>query len=287
MVLGNRTYLLLAALTLALVLGVEILVWSSVSDSAYVKTLLYHVYAVMEFILIVSAYYLWKKLSFIFGQFPRSLWIVRTMLQATTSVILLLALLNTILAQILIAPEPYLICRLGNLSLGVLLFTLTCLIPADILNWVWTQLCRSGHSLTLGKRARIERIKVMLALAVALVLTLVGLYKVGNIRNEYVVIPIKGLSPKLNGTTIVQLSDIHIGPFLGRSKLEAVVEQANLLNGDLVLITGDLVDSYVEYLADAVQVVSNLKSKYGVYFCTGIFIATVGTIEAVSVMVNQ
>ena len=271
---SNRHYLLLSALTALLVLAVEIIVWSSARETAFVKMLMYHVYAAMEFFVIVCAIYLWKKLSYLFRQFPPSLWFVRGMLQGATALILILALLNTIVAQIFVAHEPYLICWLGNFSLGLLVFTSTGLIPVDIVHWVWTLLCSRGHSFSSGKRVRVERVKIAFSLLVTAALVSVGLYKVSSIRNEHVVIPIKGLSPNLNGTTIVQLSDIHVGPFLGKSKLEAVVEQANLLDGDLVLITGDLVDSYVEYLADAVQVISKLKSKYGVYFCTGTVMET-------------
>lgn len=53
---------------------------------------------------------------------------------------------------------------------------------------------------------------------------------------------IPGLSRALDGFTIVQLSDIHIGQFVGDSELavaEALVEKAR---PDLIVLTGDLLD---------------------------------------------
>ncbi len=82
--------------------------------------------------------------------------------------------------------------------------------------------------------------------------------------------PIKGLHPKFNGTTIVQISDIHLGPFNGRSKLKNVIEEVNKLDGDIVVITGDLVDSNVAALREAVVPLKDIKAKYGVFYITGI-----------------
>ena len=96
-----------------------------------------------------------------------------------------------------------------------------------------------------------------------------GSYYAHTIQIQRVAIPIKGLHPHLNGTTIVQLSDLHLGPFIGRSRMEMIVEKTNKLQGDIVMITGDLVDSYVEYLWEAVKPLEKLKTKYGVYYCTG------------------
>jgi predicted MPP superfamily phosphohydrolase len=46
----------------------------------------------------------------------------------------------------------------------------------------------------------------------------------------------------LDGFRIVQISDLHIGPILGRAFAERLVARANALEPDLVAVTGDLVD---------------------------------------------
>jgi predicted MPP superfamily phosphohydrolase len=73
----------------------------------------------------------------------------------------------------------------------------------------------------------------------------------------------------LDGTTIVQLSDVHVGPTIGRPFIEYVVSRVNALAPDLVAITGDLVDGSVAALGNKVAPLADLRSKYGTYFVTG------------------
>jgi len=73
----------------------------------------------------------------------------------------------------------------------------------------------------------------------------------------------------LSGLTIVQLSDVHIGPTIGRSFLEHVVEKSNLQKPDAIVITGDLVDGSVASLRRHVEPLAKLKARHGVYFVTG------------------
>lgn len=77
------------------------------------------------------------------------------------------------------------------------------------------------------------------------------------------------LPPALEGLSIVQLTDVHVGPFVKRRFMDALVEQANALKPDLVAITGDLVDGDVRTLGPSVAALANLKSRFGSYFVTG------------------
>lgn len=73
----------------------------------------------------------------------------------------------------------------------------------------------------------------------------------------------------LNGFKIVQLTDLHLGLTIAGKWLNKVVEQVNMLNPDLVVITGDLIDGEVSLLAGEVESLTKLKSKHGVFFVTG------------------
>jgi predicted MPP superfamily phosphohydrolase len=79
--------------------------------------------------------------------------------------------------------------------------------------------------------------------------------------------------PKLtrasSGTRVVQITDIHVGPTIGRGFLEDIVARVNALSPDLVAITGDLVDGPVNELAEHVAPLAKLRAKHGVYFVTG------------------
>jgi predicted MPP superfamily phosphohydrolase len=73
----------------------------------------------------------------------------------------------------------------------------------------------------------------------------------------------------LSGLTIVQLSDVHIGPTIGRRFLEHVVEKSNAQKPDAIVITGDLVDGSVASLRQHVEPLARLKARHGVFFVTG------------------
>jgi predicted MPP superfamily phosphohydrolase len=77
------------------------------------------------------------------------------------------------------------------------------------------------------------------------------------------------LPKALDNLTVVQLSDIHVGPTIGRRFIESIVEKANRQKPDAVVITGDLVDGSVEDLALQVAPLAKLAARYGVYFVTG------------------
>jgi hypothetical protein len=73
----------------------------------------------------------------------------------------------------------------------------------------------------------------------------------------------------LDGFTLVQLSDVHIGPVLQRRFLDELVDRANAVKPDLVAITGDLVDGRPSFIGPSVEALTRLKSRYGTYFVTG------------------
>ena len=89
------------------------------------------------------------------------------------------------------------------------------------------------------------------------------------LRVERVEVTLKRLPRSLDGFRIVQISDLHIGPTLGRHWLAGVVDRVNRLKPDLVAITGDLVDGSVSQLQTEVAPLAALKARYGSYFCTG------------------
>lgn len=88
-------------------------------------------------------------------------------------------------------------------------------------------------------------------------------------RIKRVEVALAKLPRSLDGTSIVQISDVHIGPTIGRGFLERVVATINSLNPDVIAITGDLVDGSVDSLRDAVAPLGALRSRHGTYFVTG------------------
>ncbi|MEK6295005.1 MAG: metallophosphoesterase, partial [Paraburkholderia tropica] len=88
-----------------------------------------------------------------------------------------------------------------------------------------------------------------------------------RVRN--VDVPIRNLPAELDGFTIVQLSDIHVGPTIKHDYVERIVRAVNQLDADVVAITGDVVDGSVQHLADHTAPLGRLAAQHGVYLVTG------------------
>jgi predicted MPP superfamily phosphohydrolase len=103
-----------------------------------------------------------------------------------------------------------------------------------------------------------------------LLITLLGFW---NARRSAMVVrvdvPITNLPPVLQGFTMAQISDIHVGPTIKSAYLQRIVDQVNGLQADLVAITGDLVDGSVQELASHVAPLASLTSTHGTFFVTG------------------
>jgi predicted MPP superfamily phosphohydrolase len=82
-------------------------------------------------------------------------------------------------------------------------------------------------------------------------------------------VPITNLPSTLEGFSIAQISDIHVGPTIRARYLQRIVARVNLLNVDMVAITGDLVDGSVKALGKHIESLLDLRSSYGTYFVTG------------------
>jgi predicted MPP superfamily phosphohydrolase len=73
----------------------------------------------------------------------------------------------------------------------------------------------------------------------------------------------------MDGFTIVQITDVHVGPTVGRGFVAEVVRRVNTLDADLVAITGDLVDGSASRHARGVEPLADLRSRHGTYYVTG------------------
>lgn len=92
---------------------------------------------------------------------------------------------------------------------------------------------------------------------------------VGPVGVRRVEVPLERLKRQHDGLTIAQLTDLHIGPTIGRGQLQAIVDSTNAIGADIVAITGDLVDGSVKDLRDAVAPLAQLRARHGVFFVTG------------------
>jgi len=82
-------------------------------------------------------------------------------------------------------------------------------------------------------------------------------------------VPIHGLHPDLDGLRLVQLSDIHLSPFLSEKEFARAVDAANELRPQLMFVTGDLISVRNDPLDACLRQIARLRSDAGVLGCLG------------------
>ncbi|MFJ7260494.1 metallophosphoesterase [Streptomyces globosus] len=82
-------------------------------------------------------------------------------------------------------------------------------------------------------------------------------------------VPLAKLPRAAHGFRIAVVSDVHIGPVLGRAHTARVVEAVNGTQPDLIAIVGDLVDGDVADLGPAAEPLARLRARHGAFFVTG------------------
>lgn len=80
---------------------------------------------------------------------------------------------------------------------------------------------------------------------------------------------IPNLAPELEGLRLVQLTDIHLSPFLSRAELQRAVDMANETRAHIALVTGDLITTARDPLEDCLNILAGLRAEAGVYGCLG------------------
>lgn len=117
---------------------------------------------------------------------------------------------------------------------------------------------------------QVTRISAIAVPSLALAVSVIGLFNARRLARVVTVeVPIASLPQALHGYTIVQISDIHVGPTIKRNFLDAIVNKVNSLQGDAIAITGDLVDGSVAQLAQHTAPLARLAARDGVFFVTG------------------
>ncbi|MET8967654.1 metallophosphoesterase [Streptomyces hydrogenans] len=88
-------------------------------------------------------------------------------------------------------------------------------------------------------------------------------------RVKRVTVPLAKLPRAAHGYRIAVVSDIHLGPILGRAHSQRIVDAINATQPDLIAVVGDLVDGTVENLGPAAEPLARLRARHGSFFVTG------------------
>ena len=88
-----------------------------------------------------------------------------------------------------------------------------------------------------------------------------------RMREQNIVIP--GLAEDLDGLRIVQLTDIHLSPFLAERELARAVAMANETNAHVALVTGDMISFHRDPLDLCLKHLAGLRAEAGIFGCLG------------------
>jgi predicted MPP superfamily phosphohydrolase len=86
---------------------------------------------------------------------------------------------------------------------------------------------------------------------------------------EEVPIKLARLPRALDGFTIVQISDLHVGMFVGERELAAGLGLIDRLRPDLIAVTGDIIDSDQRFIPVAARQLGALRAREGVVCIPG------------------
>ena len=158
-------------------------------------------------------------------------------------------------------PVQRILTRMGYLWLGILLLLLMSIVGVHVFNGV---LLLSGWG-AMTPQAIYSSILVMTT-----GMTIYGLY--AAYRSPRVVeytVDRRQRYGQNKSLSIVQLSDLHLGYDLGHRFLNNVIRTTNALNPDIIVITGDIMESSPAYFRRFRQDFRKFQAPYGTYAVTG------------------
>jgi predicted MPP superfamily phosphohydrolase len=100
-------------------------------------------------------------------------------------------------------------------------------------------------------------------------LTGIAMAQLNSFRVRRFVLPIVDLPSALDGMTIAQVSDMHVGRFTNGEVLEKTVRAVNDLGADLVLLTGDLINDALADLDTGLELARRMEARFGVAIIEG------------------
>ena len=99
--------------------------------------------------------------------------------------------------------------------------------------------------------------------------TTFGIVRRNQFRVSEVPVPIPNLPKDLEGLRIVQITDIHLSPFLSEREFAAAIDMANETRANLALVTGDLITRPGDPLDACLRQLARLRAEAGVLGCLG------------------
>ena len=99
--------------------------------------------------------------------------------------------------------------------------------------------------------------------------TAFGIISRNQFRVSEVPVPIRNLPKDLDGLRIVQITDIHLSPFMSEREFASAIDMANETRANIALVTGDLITRPGDPLDGCLRQLARLRAEAGVLGCLG------------------
>lgn len=120
----------------------------------------------------------------------------------------------------------------------------------------------AGLSLSVGFR-------LALSFALSFLLLGLGIKQANTVQKAMIRLKTHKLPPGCDRLRIVQLTDLHLGPFVGLPLLAQILRRVRETDPDIVVVTGDLADGKLIGRKREIAMLRRIKPRYGIYAVPG------------------
>jgi predicted MPP superfamily phosphohydrolase len=108
-----------------------------------------------------------------------------------------------------------------------------------------------------------------LAILFSFAAVIYGYFEALHIRTEHVTVKTSKIPEKIGRFRVVQISDVHLGLIVGKSRLKRILRKVEDARPDILVSTGDLVDGQMDDLEMLTDMFQNIPTQYGKFAITG------------------
>ncbi len=153
---------------------------------------------------------------------------------------------------------------ISHLAFGAMSLLVAYAIVLDVVTIAWHVIAPPADPLAFDRA-----VLVVMGAAIAATM-IVGVWQARRGPAVFVTeVPLANLPAAFDGFRIAQISDLHVGPTIGRGYVQSVVDIVNGASPDLIALTGDFADSNPADVAQAIAPLAGLRSVHGAFFVTG------------------
>jgi predicted MPP superfamily phosphohydrolase len=110
---------------------------------------------------------------------------------------------------------------------------------------------------------------LILAVLISAGVNMHGYVEAKNPRIELLTIESVKIPKSVGKIRIVQISDVHIGIIIGEKRLKRIVDEIKKTAPDILVSTGDLLDSQINNLAEPMKLLRSIEPRFGKFAITG------------------